>query len=37
VPCVACGRWHVVNVATGRVRVTAVPSQTAEPAARAVG
>jgi len=37
VPCVACGRWHVVNVATGRVRVTAIPAQAAEPAARAVG
>lgn len=37
VPCVACGRWHVVNVATGRVRVTAVPPQTPEAAARAVG
>lgn len=37
VPCVACGRWHAVNVATGRVRVTAVPSQTPEPAARTAG
>lgn len=37
VPCVACGRWHAVNVATGRVRVTAIPSQTAEPAPRAAG
>jgi hypothetical protein len=26
VRCVACGGWHLVNVATGRVRVTIVPN-----------
>jgi hypothetical protein len=31
VACVACGGWHLVNVATGRVRVTVVP-QPAAPA-----
>ncbi|HEY6980612.1 hypothetical protein [Reyranella sp.] len=38
VPCAACGEAHVVNVATGRVRVTvAAPRAEAEDAARAQG
>jgi len=31
VACVACGGWHLINVATGRVRVTIVPTPPTEP------
>ena len=33
VACVACGGWHLVNVATGRVRVTIAPDLPPGPAA----
>jgi hypothetical protein len=31
VACVACGGWHLVNVATGRVRVTIAPDPPPDP------